>query len=163
MLVVAIVTGIVVAIKKFALHRKIAAIFTASMLLLCVSTAVADEPQGRRITARISCPEEGVLYAFLVDEDMFDRPMEGLQKRVSRVAEKGVVTIAFKDVPPGTYGVRCFLDTNGNGKLDRGLFGPTEPWGMSFRGGRPQRWPRWNEMKFTLSTEDKTVRITMPK
>lgn len=158
MLIAGIIAGIVVACRKFALHREILAVFTAFALLVFAGAGHAGEVEGSRITVRISYPTGGVLYVFLVDKEMFDRRMVSLQKRVSRVEGKGVATVAFKDVPPGTFGVRCFLDTNGNGELDRGLFGPTEPWGMSFRNGRPERWPRWDQINFTVANEDKYLK-----
>jgi uncharacterized protein (DUF2141 family) len=179
MLVAAIIAGLAVVCRKsrlhrgaseggeqgrFALRRRILvlfALFALFTLLACAGTSHAGGVERRRISVRISCPKGGVLHAFLVDRAMFRRPMAGLQQRVSRVAGKGVVTLSFDGVPPGTYGVRCFLDTNGNGKLDRGWFGPTEPWGMSFHGGRPRRWPRWDEMKFTIADTDEDIRIVM--
>jgi uncharacterized protein (DUF2141 family) len=144
MIVAALITGIVVVCRKL-LRRKILAMVSLLALLACAGTSSAGGVERRRINVRISSPKGGALHAFLVDEATFHRPMVGLQKRVLRVAGKGVVTISFEGVPPGTYGVRCFLDTNGNGKLDRGWFGPAEPWGMSFHGGRPRRWPRWDD------------------
>ena len=160
MLVAAIITGIVVVCRKLARRREILAALALFALLAGAVTSHAREVQRSRISVRVSCPKGGMLYAFLTDEATFPRPMTGLQKRVSRVAGKGVVSISFEGVPPGTYGVRCFLDTNGNGKLDRGVFGPTEPWGMSFHGG-PQRWPRWNQIKFTLAATDQVIHIVM--
>jgi uncharacterized protein (DUF2141 family) len=161
MLIAAIIAGIVVACRKFAPSPTVLAVLTAFALLVCADTSRASEVEGRRITVRMSCPERGVLYVFLVDKEMFDRPMLGLQKRVLRIAGISVATISFNNVPPGTYGVRGFLDTNGNGKLDRGLFGPTEPWGMSFHSGRPERWPRWDQIKFTVAEVDKSINIVM--
>jgi uncharacterized protein (DUF2141 family) len=161
MLIAGIIAGMVVAWRKLGLHRKILAVLSAFALLVGAGAGHAGEVEGSRITVRISCPNGGVLYAFLVNEEMFDRPMVGLQERVSRVAGKGVATVSFEDVPPGTYGVRCFLDTNGNGELDRGLLGPTEPWGMSFHSGRPERWPRWNQMRFTVTDPDEELHIVM--
>jgi uncharacterized protein (DUF2141 family) len=33
--------------------------------------------------------------------------------------KKGRVSFVYKDVPPGTYGIKCYQDVNGNKKLDR--------------------------------------------
>jgi uncharacterized protein (DUF2141 family) len=38
---------------------------------------------------------------------------------------------AIEGVKPGTYGVVVYQDLNKNGKLDSGMFGPTEPFGFS--------------------------------
>ena len=42
MLVAAFITGIVIACRKFALHRKIVAMFTACLLFVFDSTSYAD-------------------------------------------------------------------------------------------------------------------------
>jgi len=33
----------------------------------------------------------------------------------------------FNDVKAGIYGIRCFQDQNNDGKLNIGMFGPSEP------------------------------------
>ena len=54
MLIAGIIAGIVVACRKFALHRKILAVFTAFALLACAGAGHAGEVEGSRITVRIS-------------------------------------------------------------------------------------------------------------
>jgi uncharacterized protein (DUF2141 family) len=44
-----------------------------------------------------------------------------------------------------------FIDTNGNEKVDRGLFGPSEPWGMSWQEKRVARIPRFKDIAFQLA------------
>jgi uncharacterized protein (DUF2141 family) len=42
------------------------------------------------------------------------------------------LTVHFRDLPPGLYAAVAFQDFNGNGKLDKNLFGvPREPYGFS--------------------------------
>lgn len=96
----------------------------------------------------------GVLYMFLVDERSFPIPMSGIQTVTIPLDASGTETrrvgFAFT-VPQGTYGIRCFLDANGNGGLDRGLFGPMEPWGMSWRVRRPAGFPRFADILFAVA------------
>lgn len=41
-------------------------------------------------------------------------------------------TVVFENIEFGEYGIKIYHDENGNGKLDKGLFGiPTEPYGFS--------------------------------
>jgi uncharacterized protein (DUF2141 family) len=48
------------------------------------------------------------------------------------VSEKGVVTVVFEDVKPGTYAVSVFQDNNGNKVIDKNFLGiPKEPYGFS--------------------------------
>ena len=68
-------------------------------------------------------------------------PFKGLRELVLKISpdevQKKKVPFNFEGLQQGTYGVRCFQDVNGNGKLDKGLFGPSEPWGMSWQRESP--------------------------
>jgi uncharacterized protein (DUF2141 family) len=95
----------------------------------------------------------GELYVFLVDDRTFALPMKGLQTARIRVdtqpGEKKSFAFSFR-VFQGRYGLRCYLDENGNGKLDKGLLGPAEPWGMSWQGARSWRMPVFADIAFTV-------------
>lgn len=53
------------------------------------------------------------------------------------IAADGTHTLLIDALAPGRYAVMAYVDRNGNGKLDRGMFGrPTEPYGFSNGGGR---------------------------
>jgi uncharacterized protein (DUF2141 family) len=95
----------------------------------------------------------GLLRVFLVDEWSFSVPMSGINTTTLTLDASGPRTrraFAFI-VPQGTYGIRCFLDVNGNGVLDRGLFGPMEPWGISWRVRRPAGFPRFADISFAVA------------
>lgn len=52
------------------------------------------------------------------------------------IAADGTHTLLIDALAPGRYAVMAYVDRNGNGKLDRGMFGrPTEPYGFSNGGG----------------------------
>lgn len=52
------------------------------------------------------------------------------------IGSEGRHTLRIDALPPGRYAVVVYVDRNGNGKLDRGMFGrPTEPYGFSNGGG----------------------------
>lgn len=56
---------------------------------------------------------------------------------VAVVPRDGRVRVTIADLPPGTYAVAAFQDSNGNQQLDRNWMGvPTEPYGFS-RDARP--------------------------
>ena len=47
-------------------------------------------------------------------------------------ARPGITVVTIRGVPPGRYAVEAFHDENGNGEIDRGLFGiPKEGVGFS--------------------------------
>jgi uncharacterized protein (DUF2141 family) len=41
------------------------------------------------------------------------------------------VTFQFDNIEPGTYAIQLFQDLNMNMKMDKGMLGPKEPYGMS--------------------------------
>jgi uncharacterized protein (DUF2141 family) len=65
------------------------------------------------------------------------------------------VDFRIDGVPPGTYAVRAFLDTNGNQELDMGMFGPKEPWGVYTASGRIVGPPRFRSLAFEVSSDVK--------
>lgn len=67
----------------------------------------------------------------------------------------------FRDVPPGTYAVAAFQDTNGNGQLDRtGLGLPLEPYGLSNDAGRRGR-PDFRDAAFSLREPGALIRVRL--
>ena len=61
-------------------------------------------------------------------------------------AHTGVTQITIRGLPAGAYALQATHDENGNGKVDRGLFGiPKE--GVGFSRDAPARFsaPRWND------------------
>jgi uncharacterized protein (DUF2141 family) len=71
------------------------------------------------------------------------------------------IAYEFLSVLGGTYGIRCFQDLNGNGKLDKGLFGPSEPWALSWT-VKKRFPPRFNDISFDLH-EDKKLNLKLSK
>jgi uncharacterized protein (DUF2141 family) len=124
-----------------------------------------QEDETFSINGSCSVYEEGTLYIFLVDEEQFKVPLTGVKEivvEVSDVKSNGKkINYRFKKVPKGKYGIRCFLDTNGNKKLDKGMFGPSEPWGMSWKKEKPSGYPKFNDISFTVATniENKNIQI----
>ncbi|MCJ2027723.1 DUF2141 domain-containing protein [Methylobacterium sp. J-067] len=73
----------------------------------------------------------------------------------------GSARFLFRDVPPGTYAVAAFQDSNGNGQLDRtGLGLPLEPYGFSNESGRRGR-PDFREAAFTLREPGVSLRVRL--
>ena len=63
---------------------------------------------------------------------------------------RGSLRFEFAELAPGRYALKCFQDTNGNKKIDIGLFVPKEPW-ATYRLAKPKlRAPRFEEMAFDV-------------
>jgi len=74
---------------------------------------------------------------------------------------RGTTTVTLHNVPPGDYAVQATYDQNGNGKVDRGLFGiPKE--GVGFSNDAPIRLgpPSWKDAVFNVSG-DKSITLRM--
>ena len=71
-------------------------------------------------------------------------------KHWAEVNEAGAAIVRLGDMPAGDYAFVAYIDENGDGKLNRGLFGagkPTEPYAFS-NGVRPKlRKPKFEEAK----------------
>jgi len=97
--------------------------------------------------------QPGCLYIFVVNEDQFSSPKSGQLIQVfngSASPDTPAYVRYSLRLPSGKYGVRCFLDINGNGELDRGLFGPTEPWGMSWSRQAVFGFPHFSDISFLV-------------
>jgi uncharacterized protein (DUF2141 family) len=71
-------------------------------------------------------------------------------------------TCSFEPIPAGTYGVACFHDENGNGKLDTGLFGvPTEGTVASNHAQGSMGPPPFDKAKFSFTGQATTLDLHM--
>jgi uncharacterized protein (DUF2141 family) len=81
-----------------------------------------------------------------------------------RVAIEGTeASCTFEDVGPGTYAIAVVHDENGNGRLDKNLFGvPVEGYGVSNNRTYAMSSPKWNESKFEWpGTESAVQRVSL--
>ena len=70
--------------------------------------------------------------------------------------------VVFKDVPRGVYAVAVLHDENGNGKMDKNLLGiPKEGYGASNNPSKKMRPPTFDEAKFNLDADEKTIEINL--
>lgn len=84
-------------------------------------------------------------------------PMEG--KRVD--ATSGSVKTVFS-VEPGEYAVAVYHDENGNGKMDKRMFGiPKEPYGFSNDFRPTMSAPKFKDCQFKVGSEGKTISVKL--
>jgi uncharacterized protein (DUF2141 family) len=63
-------------------------------------------------------------------------------------------------LPPGDYAIKAYLDSNGNGRLDRGALGaPTEPYGFSNDARGRLGPPSWEKARFTVGADRRELAI----
>jgi uncharacterized protein (DUF2141 family) len=90
----------------------------------------------------------GTLFITLVDEYHFNNPQSGLDTLIIPVSDEKIPYL-FEPLPAGKYGIRCFQDLNGNGKLDKGMVGPKEPWALSWT-VKKRFPPKFSDISFPL-------------
>ena len=75
---------------------------------------------------------DGPVYIYLTDQETSRKPFSGIRElRIDPPEADRILYFEFTGIPRGEYGLRFFQDTDGSGKLERGIFGPKEPWGLS--------------------------------
>ena len=119
--------------------------------------------EGFMVGGEISFTKTGDLFIQLANEGEFknDRmpPFALILRLGPDEIKKGKVPFQFGGVPAGTYGIRCFQDVNENQKLDWGVFGPSEPWGV-YRPKRPAfRGPQFEEISFVVDRDMPDIQI----
>ncbi len=75
-------------------------------------------------------------------------------------ASAGPITVAFDNLPPGTYAVGAYHDENGNGDLDTNLLGlPIEGYALSNGVRAILAPPRFTDAAFTVGGGDKPIAL----
>lgn len=77
-------------------------------------------------------------------------------------AHTGLTTVTLAGLKPGRYAAQVFYDQNGNGKVDRALFGvPKEGVGFSNDARIKLAPPKWEEAVFDYDGQEKTIRLKL--
>ena len=75
-------------------------------------------------------------------------------------ASTGPITVAFDNLPPGTYAIGAYHDENGNGRLDTNALGlPTEGYALSNGVRAVLARPRFTDAAFTVGAGDKPIAL----
>jgi uncharacterized protein (DUF2141 family) len=73
-------------------------------------------------------------------------------------ARTGTTTVTVGNVPAGSYAVQAFHDENGNGEVDRGLFGiPKEGVGFSRNARIGLGPPKWRDAVFVHHAQAEVI------
>jgi len=78
-------------------------------------------------------------------------------------AQRGETIVVIRDLPPGDYAVQGFHDENGNGKVDRALFGAIPKEGIAFSRDAPIHLspPKWEDAVFAFDGRAKAISLKM--
>ena len=102
----------------------------------------------------------GVLRLSLYDEASWSNDNSEPIASADVPAVPPEITVVFKDIAPGVYGVKTYQDANRNGKFDQNWLGwPLERYGFS-RDAHPRlSEPGFGRTKFTLSDGENAIVI----
>ena len=129
---------------------------TCLIALLCALLAGNAQAADLRVEVAGLRSAEGNLLVAVCPPETFGR--RGCPYVAAAPASSGGATV--RGIPPGTWGVQAIHDEDGNGKLTRRGFIPSE--GMAFSRDAPMRRgpPRFADAALNL-TGDGTITITM--
>jgi uncharacterized protein (DUF2141 family) len=108
-----------------------AALLTVTALA-AVRTAAAGDPGAITFVMTGLRNDHGTARCALHDKpEAFPRKPAQAVASTNAPIKGGVATCVFSGARAGAYAISAFHDENDNGKLDLGLFGPTEGWAAS--------------------------------
>lgn len=119
--------------------------------LLLAPQPASDTSEGATIVVRVANFEndDGKLGCRLFSRASAFPDGSGRSKTASINGSSGTCT--FRDVAPGTYAIAAIHDENGNGVLDKNMFGvPKEGYGVSFNNTYALSAPEWDESSFSV-------------
>ena len=158
MLLLVAATGIVVlrlGLKDQATTNEVgSAVEVATELAIEKEPEPEPEPETYDVFVKFSGAElDGQIIAGLFDsEEGFGKRDKPLQRRETTTTSEGVAACEFTDLPPGSYVISAFQDSNGNSKLDKNGFGrPKEKYGFSNNARGRFGPPKYLDCEFEVS------------
>ena len=143
----------------------LAALAVASLSLLLNNAAAqsrdAQAPALRLDVASLRNSQGTLSCRLFADASTFP---DGEGLRTVRVPITGAQSsCVFDDLPPGTYAVAVVHDENGNGRLDKNVFGiPSEGYGVSNNRTYAVSSPKWDESRFSVKAgEPVSLRVAL--
>ena len=133
-------------------------LLVVSVLLALAASAPRPAPGGLRVVVTGMESDRGAVRVALFDsEASFTRDAREAAVLPIRA---GQAEWTVRDLPPGRYAVAAFHDEDGDGDMDRGLFGiPREPYGFS-RGARGRFGPpSWEAASVRVGAGVTTTRV----
>ncbi len=133
------------------------------MALIAIMFSTISFADGFVVNGNASFTGDGVLLLELVTKSQFDNEENGIGIGVSTEGAEGKqVPFSFENVPAGTYVLQGFQDVNGNGELDSGAFGPSEPWVI--HGYKPSfSQPDFDKCKIEVGADVADIQIMLKK
>jgi len=103
---------------------------------------------------RVLHPSAAV-YVYLITEQHLSKPGSGVAHALllPQAGRSPFVWFRFTGIAHDRYAIRAFQDVDGNGRLSLGLFGPTEPWCLSWQGKGRHFPPHFDDIAFRVDSD----------
>ncbi|MBU0956748.1 MAG: DUF2141 domain-containing protein [Spirochaetes bacterium] len=128
------------------------------------STPAETEPSASGVYVQLLCPEQGTLRVDLVDQANFGSPERTFLRQEIHLSNEDLsqpIHVRFTDISPGWYALRAFIDRNEDGRLNPGLFGPSEPWALSWKASPKRGIPQFQDIAFLYTDGITTIRMEL--
>jgi uncharacterized protein (DUF2141 family) len=106
--------------------------FLLLTLAIAFSSSAFADSHGFTVSGEVSFTEKGVILLQLLNATQYSEGQSSELGTAVKVGDAemaaGKAAFAFEGVPAGEYLLQGFQDVNGNGEMDSGFAGPTEPW-----------------------------------
>ncbi|MFA5258334.1 MAG: DUF2141 domain-containing protein [Opitutales bacterium] len=131
----------------------------AMLLAGCITALAAGTATLKIVVEGISGTEGKVRVA------LYDSEGNWLKNSVRGDAAnptKPETVLVFEDLEPGEYAISVMYDIDGDGKLNKNMFGmPTEPYGFSNNARGSFGPAKWSNAKFSVIAGDNEARLTV--
>jgi len=144
--------------------RKAIPTFLLLSLFAAPSIVHADDPAVGRIEVLIDNVRsaDGVVGVALFNAKKGFPDKNALAFQGRSIPANSRCEVVFENVPYGVYAVSVLHDENGNGKMDKGLFGiPKEGFGTSNNPETKMGPPSFSDSRFDLASKELTLNIGM--
>lgn len=130
---------------------------TACAALACGVAAAPAEANMLAVEVTDIRSDKGAIMASLLKANL-EKGIAEQVKGVREAARPGRLTLTFDGLEPGEYAVMLYHDENGNGEMDRNLFGlPQEGYGFSNAAKGSFGPPKFRDMKVVVEAGGRAV------
>lgn len=130
--------------------------------LLAISVAFRMEEKGTLRVTLSNIRKTGKIHVSVYRHGDDFQSEKFLVKSLTSESTNDKCEFQFESIPFGSYAVAIYQDVNGNGKLDKGMFGiPSEPFAFS-NNFRPKfGGPSFDKCKFDFKENNQLLNIEM--
>ncbi len=140
----------------FSIAGKIIFSKTGNLYITVVNEIEFSKEKGSVCNAMIEIGEDTTKWN-IIPEGVCKAQIENREEQTKR----NEVNFKLDGIPQGKYGIKCFQDVTGKGKLIKVLGIPIVPWGVSHNIRHSFSGPTFEEIAFELNKDITDIRIEL--